>query len=132
MKDLSEINLPGDLQYTDEHIWVRKDDKGWTAGVSDFAQDQLGEVVFVDLPASGNKFAAGSEFGGVESLKSVNPLYMPVSGTITEINPALDNLPSLVNADCYGQAWMIRFTPDSDASVESLLSAAAYRDILKG
>lgn len=130
MKELSEIILPEALVYTDEHIWVRRDGDAWCAGVSDFAQDQLGEVVYVDLPSEGDAFGAGDEFGTVESIKSVNPLFMPVAGTILAINEDLDSTPTLVNADCYTKAWMIRFEAESDDAVAALLSAEAYRALL--
>lgn len=128
MKDLSLIILPEDLFYTCEHVWVRRDGDGWLAGITDYAQDQLGEVVYVDLPPAGGRLSAGDEFGAVESVKSVNALFMPVDGTVAAVNAALEDLPSLVNADCYGRAWMIRFVADSEEAVTGLLSAAAYRD----
>ena len=130
MKAASEIILPEDCKYTAEHIWLRKDGDGWHIGVTDFAQDQLGEVVFVDLPTRGEAFAAGSEFGTVESLKSVSPLYMPVAGTVTEVNADLEATPSLVNADCYGKAWMLRLRAADNTAVEALLCAEAYRTVI--
>ena len=123
-------SVPEDLYYTGEHVWVRKEGDVWCAGITDFAQAQLGEVVYVDLPGEGERFAAGSAFGTVESVKSVNSLFMPLDGTVTEANAELDNSPSLVNADCYGRAWMIRFTAASEEGLEGLLSAAAYQGSL--
>lgn len=132
MKDKSELNLPQDLLYTDEHIWAKKQPDGsWIAGISDFAQDQLGEVVYVDLPDTDAHFDKGQEFGSVESVKSVNALYMPVAGTIQAHNEALEDDPSAVNTDCYGKGWMVRITPDAGAAEDALKSADAYRAALK-
>jgi glycine cleavage system H protein len=130
MKALSEINLPGDRRYTNEHVWAKAEGAEIVAGVSDFAQDQLGEVVFVDLPAAGSRFQAAEGFGTVESLKSVNTLFMPVTGEIIAANADLDETPTLVNVGCYEKAWMIRIKPDSPADLDALLSAEAYRAIL--
>lgn len=128
MKTVSEIMLPEDVLYTKEHVWVRKDGDGWCAGITDFAQDQLGEVVFIDLPLPRACLAAGNEFGTVESVKSVNALYMPVGGTMAEINTELENSPALVNIDCYGKGWMIRFHTVAGETMQGLLSAAVYRE----
>lgn len=132
MKAVSEIMLPEDCTYTVEHIWLRRDGDDWYVGITDFAQDQLGEVVYVDLPTRGEAFAAGSEFGTVESLKSVSPLFMPVAGTVTGANAELENAPTLVNADCYGKGWMLRLRAADNAAVEALLCAEAYRRVIKG
>lgn len=129
MKALSDIILPDDRTYTDEHVWAKVEGAEIVAGISDFAQDQLGEVVFVDLPSVGAHFNATDGFGTVESVKSVNTLFMPVSGTVTAVNDALDATPTLVNVGCYDKAWMIRFKPDSDDRA-GLLSAADYRAFL--
>ena len=129
-KSVAELNLPAELKYTDEHIWARAEGEEIVIGVSDFAQDQLGEVVFVDVPAEGDAFAAGSEFGEVESIKSVNKLFMPVSGTVTAVNEELDGTPTLLNASCYGTGWIIKAKPDNMADLDGLLSADAYRTLL--
>lgn len=131
MKALSDIKLPGDRTYTDEHVWAKKDGAEIVAGISDFAQDQLGEVVFVDLPSAGSHFAAGDGFGTVESIKSVNTLFMPVAGEVTAVNEELDSTPTLVNVSCYDKAWMIRIKPDNAADADALLSADAYRAVLE-
>lgn len=127
MKAKEELNLPVELHYTVEHVWIRMDGTEAVVGISDFAQDQLGEIAFVDLPAEGARFDAGGEFGTVESLKSVNPLYMPVSGEVTAVNGELESTPTLVNVSPYGQGWMIRIRPDDAGTVADLLSAEAYR-----
>ncbi len=129
-KALAELNLPEELKYTDEHIWARAEGDEVVIGVSDFAQDQLGEVVFVDVPGVGDTFEAGSEFGEVESIKSVNKLFMPVSGEVTAVNEELDGTPTLLNASCYGTGWIIKAKPASMADLDNLLSAAAYRAFL--
>lgn len=130
MKPLSDIILPDDRKYTDEHVWAKADGAEIVAGISDFAQDQLGEVVFVDLPSVGDRFPAAEGFGTVESIKSVNTLFMPVAGEVTAVNGDLDAAPTLVNASSYDKAWMIRIKPDSAADLNGLLSADAYRAFL--
>ena len=127
MKDISELNLPDDRRYTPEHVWIRKDGDSWVAGISDYAQDQLGEVAYVDLPAEGKSLPAHAEFGGIESVKSVNSLYMPVAGRVIAVNGALEDAPETVNADCYGEGWLVRIAPDDPSEAERLLSADAYR-----
>ena len=129
-KTVAELNLPSDLKYTDEHIWVRKDGDEVVLGVSDYAQDQLGEVVYVDLPSEGDSFGAGDEFGEVESIKSVNKLFMPVSGEVTAVNGDLDATPTLLNASCYDKGWLIKVKPEDMASVDKLLSVDAYKATL--
>ena len=129
-KTAAELNLPADLKYTDEHIWARREGDEIVIGVSDYAQDQLGEVVYVDLPSEGDSFGAGDEFGEVESIKSVNKLFMPVAGEVTAVNAELDGTPTLLNASCYEKGWIIKAKPEDMASLDALLSADAYRAIL--
>ncbi len=126
MKALADVILPDSLKYTDEHVWVKKEGDELLVGISDFAQDQLGEVVFVDLPKVGDAFGAAEGFGTVESIKSVNTLFMPVKGTVLAVNDALDATPTLVNVGCYDKAWMIRIKPDNMADVDALLAKDAY------
>ncbi|MBO6171686.1 MAG: glycine cleavage system protein GcvH [Desulfovibrio sp.] len=127
MKTPDQINLPADLRYHKEHTWIKKDGDTCLVGISDYAQDQLGEVAFVDMPQAGTHFNAGDEFGTVESLKSVNALFMPVSGTVVEVNAALEDTPTLVNASCYGEGWIIRIKADDAAEADGLLDGEAYR-----
>lgn len=127
MKTTEQLNLPESLRYTKEHVWVRMDGDEAVVGISDFAQDQLGEIAFVDLPEPGSRFEAGNDFGTVESLKSVNQLFMPVSGEVVSINEELESTPTLVNVSPYAQGWMIRVRPDDSSVVAALLDAAAYR-----
>ena len=130
MKALSDIILPADLRYTDAHIWIKMDGEEAVAGISDFAQDQLGEVVYVDLPSEGDSFSAGDAFGEVESIKSVNKLFMPVDGEVTAVNGELDGTPTLLNVGCYDKAWLIRIKPASPADIDRLLDADAYKAVL--
>ncbi len=118
--------FPESCRYTDEHLWVRRDGAHWVIGVTDHAQDALGEVLYVDLPAVGDRFETGAGFGTIESAKSVNTLFMPVSGEVVAVNEALDATPSLVNAGCYTSGWLIRIAADHDEDVDSLLPPAAY------
>ncbi len=130
-KKTADILLPEELRYTAEHIWVRADGDELVVGVSDYAQDQLGEVVFVDLPEADTVFAGGDVFGEVESVKSVNTLSMPVSGTVTAVNEELSDAPTLLNVSCYDKGWIIRIRPENPSDAGSLLDAAAYRKTLQ-
>ncbi|GAA0289052.1 glycine cleavage system protein GcvH [Kineococcus aurantiacus] len=120
-------NVPADLRYTSEHEWVRVEADGTVrVGITDHAQDQLGDVVYVSLPAEGEAVSAGGACGEVESTKSVSDITAPVSGTVTGHNPGLETRPDLVNTDPYGDGWMFTLTPEDPAQVEGLLDAAAY------
>lgn len=121
---------PKDLKYDREHEWVRMDGDVATIGISDFAQDQLGEVVYVDLPSAGDTVSTGESFGEVESVKSVSELFSPVSGEIVEVNSALDDAPETVNDDCYGDGWMIKVKVDSLSEVDALMDADDYEAFL--
>lgn len=124
---MSELTFPEDILYHPEHTWVRiADDNTAVVGITDFAQEQLGEVAFVDLPEIGSTFAASDEFGTVESIKAVSSLHMPIAGTVTAINEALEDEPSDVNTAPYGDAWMIRITVDADADKSQLLDSPKY------
>lgn len=125
MKSTEELKLPTDRGYTDAHVWAQEQPDGTLLlGITDFAQDQLGDVVYVDLPEKGTHFDKGAEFGSVESVKSVSGLFMPVSGTVEEVNSTVVDDPRNVNSDCYGQGWMMRIKPDS---TPDLKDAQAYR-----
>ncbi len=129
---MSELNFPEDVLYHPEHTWVRMaDDNTAVVGISDFAQEQLGEVAFVDLPEAGAAFGAGDEFGTVESIKAVSSLHMPISGTVTAVNDALSADPSAVNTFPYGDGWMLCITVDADADRSQLLDAPGYAAQLK-
>ena len=117
---------PSDRVYSKEHEWVMVDGDVATIGISDFAQDQLGEVVYVDLPGEGDALAAGDSFGEIESVKSVSELFAPVSGEIIEVNSALGDSPETVNSDPHGAGWMIKIRVQDDSELSSLLSAEEY------
>lgn len=124
MNTPDSLHLPEELGYTARHLWVRAEGDAVVIGITDFAQKQLGEILFVDLPDAGASFASDEEFGTVESLKTVSSLYMPVAGEVAERNGALEGEPALVNRDCYGAGWMLRIRP---AERPVLLDAAGYQ-----
>lgn len=117
---------PADLKYDKEHEWIKVDGDIATVGISHFAQDQLGEVVYVDMPSVGDEINAGESFGEIESVKSVSELFAPVSGEIIEVNDALEDTPEAVNEDPYGAGWMIKVKMNDPAAVSSLMSAEDY------
>jgi glycine cleavage system H protein len=119
--------IPEDLHYTKDHEWVRTEGDTVRVGVTDYAQDALGDIVFVTLPEPGTQVSAGETCGEVESTKSVSDLYAPVSGTVVERNDALDSSPELVNSDPYGDGWMLTIRPDDAGAADGLLDAAAYQ-----
>ena len=119
--------IPEDLRYTKDHEWVRAEGETVRMGVTDYAQDALGDIVFVTLPEVGSQVSAGETCGEVESTKSVSDLYAPVSGTVVERNDALDASPELVNSDPYGDGWMLVVRPDDATAVDGLLDAAGYQ-----
>lgn len=123
-------DVPEGLWYSREHEWVRLEDGEAVVGITQHAADQLGDVVFVDLPAVGAGIAAGSPFGEIESTKSVSELYAPVDGTVTARNGALDAAPEVVNRDPYGEGWMVRVTLGGALDPSGLLDAAAYRALI--
>ena len=117
---------PDDLKYTAEHEWARSDAGTVTVGITSFAQEALGDIVYVQLPAEGTAITAGQAIGEVESTKSVSDVYAPISGVVTERNAALDARPELINEDPYGEGWLFRLTPDSPEAIAGLLDAAGY------
>lgn len=120
-------DTPSQLRYTEQHEWVRDDGELVTVGITHFAQDQLGDVVYVDLPSPGAEVEIDQPFGEVESTKSVSDLYAPVTGVVVERNEELDERPELVNADPYGDGWLVTIRPSDRSQLERLLDAAAYR-----
>ncbi|MBO0856903.1 MAG: glycine cleavage system protein GcvH [Chloracidobacterium sp.] len=122
---------PDDLQYTKDHEWIRVAGDVGTVGITDFAQEQLGDVVHVQLPHVGEKFEAHATFGEVESVKTFSELYIPVSGEVTEINEALADAPELVNTSAYSDGWMIKIKIRKPNEVDSLLSASEYEDYVE-
>ncbi|EMS79423.1 MULTISPECIES: glycine cleavage system protein GcvH [Desulfotignum] len=132
MKDINELNLPEDVKYTKDHEWAKADGDTVTIGINDYAQDQLGEIVFVEMPAVGDSFSAEDEFGSVESVKAVSEMYMPISGEIVAINEDLEDAPENVNEDCYQSGWIIKVKPSDLSEMDALMDKAAYLEMLKG
>ena len=124
---MSELSYPDDLRYTSDHEWVRGDGDTVRVGITAFAQDALGDVVYVSLPAVGDTLAVGDACGEVESTKSVSDIFAPVAGEVTAVNDALDATPELVNSDPYGEGWMFEVRPDDAAVLDDLMDAAAYQ-----
>jgi glycine cleavage system H protein len=120
------MNYPANLKYTKEHEWISLDGNVATIGITDFAQRELGDIVYVEVDTIGKALQSGEVFGTVEAVKTVSDLFLPVSGTITELNAALAGKPEAVNTDPYGEGWMIKMTVNNIADVEALMDAAAY------
>ncbi|MBT8370183.1 MAG: glycine cleavage system protein GcvH [Deltaproteobacteria bacterium] len=132
MKEINELFFPDDIGYAQSHEWAKTEGDNVKVGISDYAQDQLGDIVFVELPEVGENFAKGAEFGTVESVKAVSELYMPVGGEIVAVNTALEDSPEFVNNTPYSDGWMIEVKPDDRADLDSLMSKDAYLQTLKG
>ena len=124
------MKIPADLIYTKEHEWILVENDIATIGVTDYAQQELGDVVYVELPAEGQELEPKDEFGSVESVKAVSEIYAPIGGTVTEINSDLDDNPELVNDDPYGDAWMIRVKISDKTQLEALMSAEQYEEYI--
>ncbi len=132
MKEIDELNIPEDAKYTKDHEWAKIEGDTAVIGINDYAQDQLGEVVFVELPEIGDSFEKGDEFGTVESVKAVSEIYMPLSGEVIELNNALEDNPELVNSDPYGDGWIIKVKPADVSEMDQLMDKTAYLAMLKG
>lgn len=126
------MQIPDDLRYSSDHEWVRLDDGKARVGITDYAQDALGDVVFVDLPDVGASVAAGESISEVESTKSVSDIYAPVAGTVTEVNGDLADHPERLNEDPYGEGWIFVLAVDDASALDGLLDAAAYRTLVEG
>ncbi len=124
------MKFPENLKYTKDHEWIRVEGDVAYVGVTDYAQNQLGDIVFVDVSTEGDTVEAESVFGSIEVVKTVSDLFMPVTGEVLEVNEALDDDPSLVNTDPYGQGWIIKISPSDVGQIDQLLDAAAYRSII--
>jgi glycine cleavage system H protein len=124
-------NVPEDLHYSKDHEWVRVDGNEAVIGITDYAQNSLGDVVYVELPKPGDEFAANESFGSVESVKAVSEVFTPVAGVVSAINESLADEPEKVNSDPYGDGWMIRVRMSHSGEVDSMLSAAEYEDFTK-
>jgi glycine cleavage system H protein len=126
------MNVPDDLRYSTDHEWARLDGDRIRVGITDFAQDALGDVVFVDLPAEGVRVEAGGLLGEVESTKSVSEIYAPVAGEVVAVNGSLSDAPETLNADPYGEGWICEIVPSDAAAVDGLLDASGYRQLTAG
>jgi glycine cleavage system H protein len=124
------MNFPSNLRYTKEHEWVLLEGTTATIGVTDFAQSELGDIVYVEIETKGKTLAAEEVFGTVEAVKTVSDLFLPVAGTITEVNPELASQPELVNTDPYGKGWMVKMTVDNPDAVSKLMDAEAYQKLV--
>lgn len=124
------MNIPQELKYTKDHEWIKVEGNLATIGITDFAQGELGDIVYVDISSVGQSFNQHDVFGTVEAVKTVSDLYMPVSGTVTEFNKALESAPEKVNSDPYGDGWMVKVTLSNAAEAEGLLSAAQYKELI--
>jgi glycine cleavage system H protein len=131
MKEIDELHLPDDRRYAQTHEWAKLDGDLVRVGITDYAQDQLGDIVFVEFPEAGARFEKGQSFGIVESVKAVSDLYLPVTGEVVGANEALEGQPQLVNESPYDEGWMISVRPDDPDEVSSLLSSEGYLKMLK-
>ncbi|MEN9345607.1 MAG: glycine cleavage system protein [Bacteroidota bacterium] len=124
------MNFPEQLKYTKEHEWISVEGNIATVGITDFAQGELGDIVFVEIETKGQNLSKDSTFGTVEAVKTVSDLFMPVSGTITEVNPALESNPELVNQEAYQNGWMVKIELSNPSELDELLDAAAYKALI--
>lgn len=124
------MNIPQDLRYTKDHEWLRIEGDEATVGITDFAQSELGDIVFVDIDTQGQTLDAEAVFGTVEAVKTVSDLFMPISGTVLSVNPDLGNDPATVNGDPYGKGWMVRIRASDPAQYDGLMSAADYASLV--
>ena len=131
MKEISELKLPADLLYSDDHEWAQKTGETIKIGISDYAQDQMGDIVFVEMPDVGDSFEKGDEFGTLESVKAVSEVFIPLSGEVIAINDALEDAPELVNEDPYG-SWIVEIRPTVAGEYDELLSRDKYLELLQG
>lgn len=126
------MNFPQNLKYTNEHEWIRVEGDIAYVGITDYAQEQLGDIVFVDIPAVGETLEAGETFGTIEVVKTISDLFLPVAGELLEQNEALEENPELVNKDPYGEGWLIKMKPTNIKDIEDLLDAEAYKAVING
>ena len=126
------MNCPENVKYTSEHEWIRLEGEVAYVGITDYAQEQLGDIVFVDIPTVGETLSTGEVFGTIEVVKTISDLFLPVGGEILEENEALADQPELVNKDPYGEGWLIKIKPESGADFASLLDANAYKALING
>jgi glycine cleavage system H protein len=132
VKEIGELNLPDSVRYVETHEWARLEGNTVKVGITDYGQDNLGDITFVELPQLGESFEKGEQFGTVESTKAVSELFAPVGGEVSAVNADLVDTPGLINSDAYGVGWIIEIKPDRPEDVESLMNSSAYREMLKG
>src|SRR5699024_6946951 len=131
MRRFSVMALPNDLKYSEDHEWVKIDENTVTIGITDFAQDELGDIVFVELPEEGDDITQGESFGSVESVKTVSELYAPLNGKIVEVNEELEDSPELVNESPYEEAWMVKVELEDTSQLDDLLDADGYKAVIE-
>ena len=124
------MQFPADLRYTKDHEWIKLEGNTATIGITDFAQGELGDIVYIDINTVGTTLSAEAVFGTVEAVKTVSDLFLPIAGTVLEVNAALTNQPELVNTDAYGEGWMIKMTVSNPADVDALLSSEDYMKLV--
>ncbi|MBC7937499.1 MAG: glycine cleavage system protein GcvH [Rhizobacter sp.] len=124
------MSFPANLKYTKDHEWISVEGNVATIGITDFAQHELGDIVYIDISSTGKALSAEEVFGTVEAVKTVSDLFLPASGTITAVNPALEANPELVNSDPYGEGWMVKVTLNNPADIDTLMDAAAYEKLV--
>lgn len=124
------MNFPENLRYTKDHEWIRLEGNIATIGITDFAQSELGDIVYIEIETIGKSLPAEAVFGTVEAVKTVSDLFLPIAATIDELNPILANSPELVNTDPYGEGWMVKVTVNDPADVDALMDAAAYNNLV--
>ena len=132
MKEISELKLPEDLRYSTDHEWARMEGENVRVGISDYAQDQLGEIVFVEVPEIGAVFKMGEVFGTLESVKAVAEMMIPIGGEVVAVNTELENAPELVNHEPYDGGWIVELKPEDVSEMDRLMNQKAYLDMLKG
>ncbi len=130
MKEINELILPEDVRYTEDHEWAKLEGEIVKIGLTDYAQDQLGDIVFVEFPEVGDSFSKGDEFGTIESVKAVSEIIMPVSGEVVAINEDLENVPELVNKEPYEGGWLIEVKPEDTRELDALMDKTAYMKVL--
>lgn len=124
------MNFPTNIKYTSEHEWIRLEGDVAVIGITDYAQDQLGDIVFIEMPEEGDEFDKDEVFGSIEVVKTVSDLFIPVAGEVVEINEALEDEPELVNSDPYGEGWLIKIKPENAADIDELLDAEGYKKVI--
>lgn len=125
------MNIPKELFYTKEHEWLNNEEKNVTIGITSFAQSQLGDIIFLELPDIGDKLIAGQPFGEIEAVKTVSDLFAPIAGTVIEVNNSLEDSPDKINHDCYGEGWIIKIKPDEKIEQGNLLDYQAYTNLIE-